>query len=209
VDGGFNSANANPSVMTVDEILYYYKSDFYKQIGEHLGPLNGALSDSSSHISSSFEEIKNVIEKGVQINIDYVASTVSKNESINGLADSSKLGQLNIRQDKVVLDTFLSLSEFTTSSDNSHVNIFLNGGTSNIKTLNDIEVIQFKDAAVRIVGADGYSSFAEAMNKNNNSHALNGEYIYGSSSHGHTPTPSDLEHLTAVAGISDFYTYHG
>jgi hypothetical protein len=186
------------------------ESNYFNGQIQEIGIYNKELSPDQiqSFMQTSSLSTDGLVAAIAQNNV-FVANTASGNQAINGTSDFSLNGLVNIKEDKAVFDSFISAAEFTTSSDNAHVNVILNVDASSLKSLHEIEVVQFKDATVRIVGAEGYASFAEAMNQSNNSHALNGEYIYGSSSHGFTPTASDLTHLTAVADHSDFYTYHG
>jgi VCBS repeat-containing protein len=109
----------------------------------------------------------------------------------------------------------------------SDLQIALTGGGT--KTLNDIESVVFTDRTVHIVGADGYATFKEAIEQG---HIDDLDWVYGSTASNITRTtedrktlldtdrsdfyeynpPSateDLNNLSALAGLTDFYTYNG
>jgi hypothetical protein len=131
-------------------------------------------------------------------------------QTITGVTDTTEDPDLgtstNYRDDTLqITDAAFSASTFSMSGSSLLVTITGSG----VKTLSEVEAVQFTDHTVRVVGASGYASFLEAITEGNASHAAVDDYIYGSSSSGYTPTTDDLTHLTAVSGHSDFYTYNG
>jgi len=94
-----------------------------------------------------------------------VVLAANANVSVQGAADSfSAVGfatATNVRSDTVVIDANSSAAHFTTAADNQHVTMTIDGGGQVI--LSEVEAVQFKDHTVRIVGANGYSTVAEAQ----------------------------------------------
>ena len=131
-------------------------------------------------------------------------------QTITGVTDTTvdpDLGtSTNYRADTVQI-TDGAFSASTLSMSGTSLLVTMSGG--GVKTLSEIETVQFTDHTVRVVGASGYASFLEAITEGNASHAAVDDYIYGSSSSGYTPTTDDLTHLTLVSGTTDFYTYNG
>jgi hypothetical protein len=110
-------------------------------------------------------------------------------ESVVGLDDSSEQA-VNFREDKVSLDSTLSSAHFGTDGNMDNLLLSIGGDPSALKVLQDVEVVQFTDAVVRIIGAGGYESVEEATNTDNVSHANIGDYIY-------------------MINTNDLYQYHG
>ena len=110
-------------------------------------------------------------------------------ESVVGLDDSSEQA-VNFREDKVSLDSTLSSAHFGTDGNMDNLLLSVGGDPSALKVLQDVEVVQFTDAVVRIIGAGGYESVEEATNTDNVSHANIGDYIY-------------------MINTNDLYQYHG
>ena len=95
--------------------------------------------------------------------------------TVQGAADSFsdvKLGTVNnVRSDTVVIDALSSAAHFATSADNQHITMTIDGGGQVI--LSEVEAVQFKDHTVRIVGANGYATVAEAQ-----ANAGSGDTVY-------------------------------
>ena len=152
-------------------------------------------------------------------------------QTITGTVDSEAntgLGAVtNFRDDTLeITDGVFSAASFSISGDYLLIDI---GG---IKTVTEVEAVKFSDGTtVRVVGADGYASFLEAMNLQSTtvdgvttisslgatSHAANGDYIYAGSVDP-TSEVSDLTsstnsygaYLEAVTiGTTGLYLYHG
>jgi hypothetical protein len=145
-----------------------------------------------------------------------VKVVAASTHTITGASDTSvdpDLGtSTNFRSDTLeITDALFANAKFAMSG-----NLLTVTTGAGVKTLSDVEAVHFTngDTTVRVVGASGYASFKEALDLDatnqhtNTSHANVGDYIYGSSAKGYTPTASDLTHLTAVSGLTDFYTYH-
>ena len=149
-------------------------------------------------------------------------------QTITGTSDSevdSGLGALsNFRDDTLeITDGVFSAASFSISGNNLLIDL---GG---IKTVTEVEAVKFSDGTtVRVVGANGYASFLEAMNLQSTtvgevsslgatSHAADGDYIYA----GAVDPTSELSDLTSSSnsygayleavtiGTTDFYVYHG
>jgi hypothetical protein len=105
------------------------------------------------------------------------AVVLSPNAQVNvqGAADSfsdPRLGTANnVRSDTVVINAEASTAHFTTSADNHHITLNLDGGGQVI--LSDVEAVRFSDHTVRLVGGDGYATVAEAQ-----AHAGDGDTVY-------------------------------
>jgi hypothetical protein len=135
-------------------------------------------------------------------------------QTITGVTDTTTDPDLgtstNYREDTLqITDAAFSASTFSMSGSSLLVTITGSG----VKTLSEVESVMFNDGTtVRVVGADGYASFLEAMNQDNTSHANNGDYIYGASA-SYTPTTTQLDTTQSTylvqVGTSDFYVYHG
>ena len=131
-------------------------------------------------------------------------------QSISGATDSAidpfdpDSGPKYYRSDTLeILNTQFSNTQFQMVSGELQLSV-TGGGT---KTLNDIESVVFSNRTVHIVGANGYATFKEAIEQGQ---FTEGDYVYGSKDSNIIPTQVDLNsHLTAVTGLTDFYTYNG
>ena len=102
-------------------------------------------------------------------------------QSVVGTSDSSfsDLGDsINFREDVVHINANLADATFNSNVSGTQVLVKLNNNASNIKTLSDVEVVQFNDAIVRLIGAGGYASKVEAFNDGNLSHGSTGDHFY-------------------------------
>ena len=94
-----------------------------------------------------------------------VVLAANSNITVQGAADSftdKDFGQQdNVRSDRVVIDADASSAHFSTSADNKHITMTIDGGGQVI--LSEVEAVQFNDHTVRIVGANGYATVAEAQ----------------------------------------------
>ena len=129
--------------------------------------------------------------------------------SVNGTLDAApdpfdpESGLKYYRSDALeILDTPFANATFLMVGSDLHIAI-TGGGT---KTLNDIESVVFMDRTVHIVGADGYATFNEAIEQGQ---FADGHLVYGSKASNINPTSTDLNNLSALAGLTDFYTYNG
>jgi hypothetical protein len=209
VSDGFNLTNTTYSG------IYLSLSDTVTSVAFTSGSLalsndgsTGTITDTSSSgnsISITSGTVENTLMKVL------AAST----QTITGTTDSEAdtgLGALtNYRDDTLkITDAAFSASTFSMSGDN----LLITMATGGVKTVTEVEAVKFSDGTtVRVVGADGYASFTEAMSQDNTSHANNGNYIYGASAKGYTPTSTQLDtsestYLVQI-GTSDFYVYHG
>ena len=176
---------------------------------------------SSGSLSAVIQDLSATTGHNVTISAGTIEDTTVKvlaasTQTITGASDTSvdpDLGTAtNYRSDTLeITDALFANAKFAMSG-----NLLTVTTGTGVKTLSDVEAVHFTngDTTVRVVGASGYASFKEALDLNdtnlhtNTSHANVGDYIYGSSAKGYTPTASDLTHLTAVSGLTDFYTYH-
>jgi hypothetical protein len=162
-------------------------------------------------------EIQDLSATGHNVNISAgaiedvtVKVVAASTQTVIGASDTSVAPGLgtatNYRSDTLEI-TNASFEDSTFAMSGSLLKVTMAQG--GVKTLSDVEAIHFTtgDTTVRVVGASGYASFLEAMDKGNTSHANDGDYIYGAK--GYVPTATDLTHLTPVNGHTDFYTYHG
>jgi hypothetical protein len=129
--------------------------------------------------------------------------------SVNGTLDAApdpfdpESGLKYYRSDTLeILDTPFANATFLMVG--SDLQIALTGGGT--KTLNDIESVVFMDRTVHIVGANGYATFKEAIEQGQ---FADGHLVYGSKASNINPTYTDLNNLSALAGLTDFYTYNG
>ena len=102
-------------------------------------------------------------------------------QTVVGTSDSSfsDLGDsINFREDVVHIDANLAAATFNSNASGTQVLVKLNNSAANIKTLSDVEVVQFNDAIVRLIGAGGYASKVEAFNDGNLSHGSTGDHFY-------------------------------
>jgi hypothetical protein len=215
VNKGFIFTNSKGIQLSVPATV---TSVFFKgATSDNSGPLtlsNDALTGTGTITDNSYTGTQRThIGSDIKITSETIENILikvfgSSTQSIYGASDSqedSGLGALtNYRDDTLkITDAAFSASTFSMSGDN----LLITMATGGVKTVTEVEAVKFSDGTtVRVVGADGYASFAEAMTQTNTSHANVGDYIYGSSAKGYTPT--DLTHLTAVSGLTDFYTYH-
>jgi hypothetical protein len=88
---------------------------------------------------------------------------------------------------------------------------FLNDA-STLKTLSNVEAVQFNDALVRIIGADGYKNVADATNTNNASHVNVGvDAVFVSVASGYDAL---IQHASVIdlsntyAALTDAYNHH-
>ena len=148
----------------------------------------GIISDSSTaghDIAITSDTTENVL-----INVKAVSE-----QSITGATDSAYSAEFgttstNYRDDTLqITDALFSASSFSISGDNLMVTM----ATGGVKTVTEVEAVKFSDGTtVRVVGADGYSSFLEAINLQSvtadgvttisalgaTSYAADGDYIY-------------------------------
>jgi VCBS repeat-containing protein len=140
----------------------------------------------------------------------HIAVKASGVQSISGATDSAidpfdpDSGPKYYRSDSLeILNTQFSNTKFQMVSGELQLSV-TGGGT---KTLTDIENVVFADRTVHIIGANGYATFKEAIEQGQ---FTEGDYVYGSKDSNIIPTQVDLNsHLTAVSGLTDFYTYNG
>lgn len=141
----------------------------------------------------------------------HIAVKASGVQSISGATDSAidpfdpDSGPKYYRSDTLeILNTQFSNTKFLMVSGELQLSV-TGGGT---KTLTDIENVVFADRTVHIIGANGYATFKEAIEQGQ---FTEGDYVYGSKDSNIIPTQVDLNssHLTAVSGLTDFYTYNG
>ena len=75
-----------------------------------------------------------------------------------------------------------------------------------------MEAVQFNDALVRIIGADGYKDVAEATNAANKSHVNAGEAVFVSVARGYDVLlthPSAVDLNNTYNTLTDTYNHHG
>ena len=141
----------------------------------------------------------------------HIAVKASGVQSISGATDSAidpfdpDSGPKYYRSDTLeILNTQFSNTKFLMV--NGELQLSVTGGGT--KTLTDIENVVFADRTVHIIGANGYATFKEAIEQGQ---FTEGDYVYGSKDSNIIPTQVDLNssHLTAVSGLTDFYTYNG
>jgi VCBS repeat-containing protein len=141
----------------------------------------------------------------------HIAVKASGVQSISGATDSAidpfdpDSGPKYYRSDTLeIQNTQFSNTKFLMVSGELQLSV-TGGGT---KTLTDIENVVFADRTVHIIGANGYATFKEAIEQGQ---FTEGDYVYGSKDSNIIPTQVDLNssHLTAVSGLTDFYTYNG
>ena len=120
-------------------------------------------------------------------------------QTVVGAANTmtSTLGDsVNFREDVVHINSSLSSAAFNADTTNSHVLLTLNGQAANTKTLSGVEVVQFSDALVRLIGADGYSA-ASATPLAGSSLAAILDQAFNSPSTTHSPTMREYYYLAS------------
>ena len=132
-------------------------------------------------------------------------------QQVNGGFDDVGL-LVNAREDVVKLDFNLANADFKTSADGHHVEVTFNHDASTLKILSNVEAVQFNDALVRIIGADGYKDVAEATNAANKSHVNAGEAVFVSVARGYDVLlthPSAVDLNNTYNTLTDTYNHHG
>jgi VCBS repeat-containing protein len=132
-------------------------------------------------------------------------------QQVNGGFDDVGL-LVNAREDVVKLDFNLANADFKTSADGHHVEVTFNHDASTMKLLSNVEAVQFNDALVRIIGADGYKDVAEATNAANKSHFNSGEAVFVSVARGYDALlthPSTVDLNNTYNTLTDSYNHHG
>ena len=132
-------------------------------------------------------------------------------QQVNGGFDDVGL-LVNAREDVVKLDFNLANADFKTSADGHHVEVTFNHDASTLKLLSNVEAVQFNDALVRIIGADGYKDVAEATNVANKSHVNSGEAVFVSVARGYDALlthPSTVDLNNTYNTLTDSYNHHG
>jgi VCBS repeat-containing protein len=226
-----NIANSSSTVTSVTKELSFVHIDdsstSYGSVTLANDGTTGTITDSSNaghNIAITSDTAENVL-----INV----MAVSK-QSITGATDSSydavfDITSTNYRDDTLkITDAAFLASTFSMSEDK----LLITMATGGVKTVTEVEAVKFSDGTtVRVVGADGYASFLEAMNLQSTtvdevttisslgatSHAADGDYIYA----GAVDPTSELSDLTSSSnsygayleavtiGTTDFYVYHG
>ena len=135
---------------------------------------------------------------------------LSKSLRVGGFDDVGLL--VNAREDVVKLDFNLANADFKTSADGHHVEVTFNHDVSTLKLLSNVEAVQFNDALVRIIGADGYKDVAEATNAANKSHVNASDAVFVSVASGYDallthPSVADLNNTYNT--LTDSYNHHG
>ena len=127
--------------------------------------------------------------------------------------DDNLGAMVNGREDTVKLEFNLADATMKTSADGHHVEVSFKNDASTLKTLSNVEAVQFNDAMVRIIGADGYKDVAEATNTSNVSHVNVGvDAVFVSVASGYDAL---VQHASVVdlnntyTALSDAYNHHG
>ena len=211
------------AVKFTDHTVRIVGADGYASLVEAVNSNNSSHASDGDYIFDAAEErffkftdgtnlssIKGSVSSDAAYN-NFIKVQGSLNQTISGAKDTDSTHGLNYRDDTLLIaDEAFSNSNFSMNTDGT---LKIAIGTA-VKTVSDIEAVKFSDGTtVRVVGADGYASFLEAMSQDNTSHANNGDYIYGASAKGYTPTATQLDtsestYLVQI-GTSDFYVYHG
>ena len=132
-------------------------------------------------------------------------------QQVNGGFDDIGL-LVNAREDVVKLDFNLANADFKTSADGHHVEVTFNHDASTLKLLSNVEAVQFNDALVRIIGADGYKDVAEATNAANKSHVNASDAVFVSVASGYDAlltNPTATEVTNTYNTLTDSYNHHG
>jgi VCBS repeat-containing protein len=132
-------------------------------------------------------------------------------QQVNGGNDN--LGtSVNAREDTVKLDFSLADATMKTSADGQHVEVTFLNDASTLKTLSNVEAVQFNDALVRIIGADGYKNVADATNTNNASHVNVGvDAVFVSVASGYDALvqhASEVDLSNTYTALTDAYNHH-
>jgi hypothetical protein len=202
VGDGFYLTHSNPAYSSVQLSL----SDAVRSVEFTSGSLALSNDGTTGTITDSSTSGNSILISSGTVENTLIKVLSAPSQTITGTTDSeldTGFGALtNYRDDTLqITETAFGASTFSMNTDGTLKIAF---GTA-VKTVSDVEAVKFTDHTVRIVGAHGYDSFAEAMNQDNTSHANVGDYIYSASA----PTEvADSTHLDRI-GITDFYVYHG
>jgi VCBS repeat-containing protein len=166
---------------------------------------SGAWSYTASSAHNEF------IANGLYTDDSLVHLSTAGIQQVNGGNDN--LGtSVNAREDTVKLDFSLADATMKTSADGQHVEVTFLNDASTLKTLSNVEAVQFNDALVRIIGADGYKNVADATNTNNASHVNVGvDAVFVSVASGYDAL---IQHASVIdlsntyAALTDAYNHH-
>jgi VCBS repeat-containing protein len=180
--------------------------------------VDGTVSSIKIHMIGTAEANDDLYTGAATVNIpdsftddSFVHLSTAGVQQVQGGDDN--LGALvNGREDTVKLDFNLADATMKTSADGHHVEVSFQNDASTVKTLSDVEAVQFNDALVRIIGAGGYKDVAEATDTSNVSHVKVGvDAVFVSVASGYDALVqhgSEVDLSNTYTALTDAYNHH-